>query len=45
MAILRIKSGLFFFGSECIGLQRMKTNNQERIINNPSKQEQPKIRN
>ena len=37
MTVQRIKSGgLFIFGGGCIGLDRIKTNNQERIINNPS---------
>ena len=31
------------FGGGCIGLDRIKTNNQERIINNRSKQVQPVI--
>ena len=42
MTIQKIKSGLFFFGGGCVGMDRMKTNNQEPIINNPSKQLQPK---
>ena len=40
MTIPRIKSGPFFFGGGCIGLDRIKTNNQERIINDSSKQVQ-----
>ena len=44
MTIQKIKSGLFFFGGCCIGQDRIKTNNQERITNNPSKQVQPQIR-
>ena len=41
MTIQRIKSSLFLFGSGCTGLDGIKTNNQDRIINNPSKQVQP----
>ena len=41
MTIQRIKSGLFPLRGGCIGLDRIKTNNQERIINNLSKQGQP----
>ena len=33
MTIQRIKSGPFF-GGGCVGLDRIKTNNQEQIINN-----------
>ena len=38
MAIQRIRSGLFHFGDGCIRVDRIRTNNQERIINNASKQ-------
>ena len=38
MTIQIIKSGLFVFGGGIVGLDRIKTNNQEKIINNPSKQ-------
>ena len=41
MTIQRIKSGLFIFEGGCTGLDRIKTDNQERIINNRSKQVQP----
>ena len=41
MTYQRIKSGLFFLAGGCMGLDRIKTNNQERIINNMSKQVQP----
>ena len=40
MTIQRSKSGLYF-GDGCFGLDGIKTNNQERIINNPSKRVQP----
>ena len=35
MTIQRIRSGLFLFGDGCIRVDSMRTNNQERIINNP----------
>ena len=34
MTIQRIKSGLFISGGGWVGLDRIKTNYQERIINN-----------
>ena len=38
MTIQRIKSGLeIFFRDGCIGLDKIKTNTQERIINYPLK--------
>ena len=40
MIIQRIKSGLFLFGDGCIRVDRIRTNNQEWIINNLSKQAQ-----
>ena len=43
MTVQRIKSGLFLFGGGCTGLDRIKTNNQELIINNLSKQVQPQF--
>ena len=41
MTIQGIRSGLFVFGDGCIRVDRLRTNNQELIINNPSKQVQP----
>ena len=41
MTIQRIKPGLFVFGGGCIGLDRIKTNNKEQIINNPLRQVKP----
>ena len=40
MTFQRIKSGWFYFGGGCLELDRIKTNNQEWIINNLSKQVQ-----
>ena len=36
MKIKRTKFGLFSFGRGCIRVDRIKTNNQERIIYSPS---------
>ena len=41
MTFQRVKSGLFIFGVGCIGLDSIKTNNQEQIINNASTQVRP----
>ena len=40
MTIQKLRSGPFFLEAD-VGVGRIRANNQERIINNPSKQVQP----